>query len=209
MAAPVPIQDIGKKFEKWCRLVSFVEEGGKSVCKKILHTRMGVPEEGAEMYKYLQRYKAEIKRCSELQPFQENILLPCDKVIDVTKLDLPLYTYIVQILDKSEKYPLIKALRYRRNDLIHMEETSRDMCKQKFEKYWDEVSQLLRNYNDGMELMENLKTDTYSLNQESKKTLRNILHSIETQGNDILYNIQHSENCLVSRLVSPLLSDRV
>ena len=38
-----------------------LQEGGESVCKYILHTEMGVPTEGQEMYKYLQKYATDIK----------------------------------------------------------------------------------------------------------------------------------------------------
>ena len=55
-------QEIWSKFEKWCRLVILVQEGGESVCKHILHTEMNVPTEGGEMYKYLESYKDDIKK---------------------------------------------------------------------------------------------------------------------------------------------------
>lgn len=123
----VSVQDVGKKFEKWCRLVVFIEEGGKSVCRNILHTKMGVPKEGAKIYEYLQCCKTEIKKC-ELLPFQENTLFPNDRLLDDSKLDLPLFTYIIQILDENKNYPLIKDLRYKRNELFHMEETRKEVC---------------------------------------------------------------------------------
>ena len=125
--AMVSVQDVGKKFEKWCRLVVFIEEGGKSVCRNILHTKMGVPKEGAKIYEYLQCCKTEIKKC-ELLPFQENTLFPNDRLLDNSKLDLPLFTYIIQILDENKNYPLIKDLRYKRNELFHMEETRKEVC---------------------------------------------------------------------------------
>ena len=177
-------EDIAKQFEKWCRLVIFIEEGGKAVCKNILHTRLGVPKEGSKLYEYLQHYKTEIKRC-ELQPFQENILLPSDGVIENSKLDLLLYTYIVQILDKVKEYPFIKELRYKRNELFHMEGARRDMSEQNFEEHWNQVSYyLLKCHFDGMELMSSLKTDALFLSQEHLDTLKDILYNI--QGNNLV-----------------------
>ena len=132
-----------KKFGKWCRLVILIEEGGQSVCKDILHKRMHVPTEGEGIYKYLQYYKMEIEKLT-LQAYQEKILLPDDGVIDKEKLDLPLYTHIIQILDKSKQYSSIKKLTCKRNKLFHMEEGRRDICEKEFEEYWEQVSQMLK-----------------------------------------------------------------
>ena len=166
-----------KKFEKWCHLVVFIEEEGKLICRNILHGRMHVPEEGAEIYKYLQHYKSEIRKC-HLPCYAENILLSNDEILDRSKLDLSLYTYIIQILDKAKKYPLIKELRYKRNQLFHMG-ASRDMSEQEFKEHWDEVSQLLKDLNDGMEFSNKLKPDAHFLSEEHEMALKVILKDIE------------------------------
>lgn len=167
-------QEIWSKFEKWCRLVILVQEGGESVCKHILHTEMNVPTEGGEMYKYLESYKDDIKK-SKMFSYQRKILLPDDGIIDTTKLDIPLFTYVIQILDKSKKYPSIENLRYKRNELFHMEEVQRNMTSKQFNGLWDEVAQLLNGLNFDMSLLNSLKSDNLFLNQHHKMILGYIL----------------------------------
>ena len=104
------VHNTANKFDKWCRLVILIEEGGLSVCKDILHQRMHVPTEGQGIYKYLQHYRMEIQKY-KLQAYQEKILLPDDGVIDKKQLNLPLYKYIIQMLDKAKQYSSVKRLR--------------------------------------------------------------------------------------------------
>ena len=167
-------QDIWNRFERWCRLIILVQEGGESVCKHILYKEMNVPTEGGEMYKYLQNYKDDIQK-SKMFGYQRKVLFPDDRVIDKTKLDIPLFTYIIQILDKFKKYPSIEKLRFKRNELFHMEEVRRNMSLQEFSDLWDEVVQLLNGLNYDMSLLNSFKSDDLFLNQHYKMTLGYIL----------------------------------
>ena len=167
-------QAIWNKFEKWTRLVIMLQQGGESVCKYILHTEMGVPTDGAEMYKHLKNYEADIKRTIRYD-YQKKILLPANKHIDKTKLDIPLFSYIIQILDKNKKYPSIKELRFMRNDLFHMEENRRNMSQKEFDDQWDKVAQLLYGLKYGMSSLNSLKSDDLARNQDHKTTMDDIL----------------------------------
>ena len=172
------VRNTAKKFDKWCRLVILIEEAGQSVCKDILHKRMHVPTEGQGIYKYLQHYRTEIEKY-KLQAYQEKILLPDDGVIDKKQLDLPMYTYIIQILDEAKQYSSIKRLRYKRNKLFHMEEDRRDMCEEEFEEYWEQVSQMLKSLDYDMVLLNSLKSEAPFLTQEREETLKNIFFDIQ------------------------------
>ena len=167
-------QDVCNKFEKWCRLVILLQEGGESACKDILHTELRVPTDGGEMYKHLQSYEADIKE-KITTGYQKRILLPNDKQIDIEKLDIPLFSYIIEILDKNKKYPSIKKLRYMRNDLFHMEGNQRNMSEQEFNVQWNKVEQLLNGLNFDMSSVINLKDVNLVINQQNKTTLDDIL----------------------------------
>ena len=169
-------QDIWNKFEKWCRLVILVQEGGESVCKEIIYTEMGVLTDGREMYKYLKKYETDIKK-SKMFSYQKRALLPDDENIDKKKLDVPLFTYIIQILDKTNKYSSIEKLRYKRNELFHMEEVRRNMSVQQFDNLWDEVSQLLNDLNVNKSLLNSLKSDNLFMHQYHKATLDYIIET--------------------------------
>ena len=172
------IYNTAKRFEKWCRLAILIQEGGESVCKDILHKRIGVPTEGQDIYNYLQHYKTEIKNLN-LQRYQEKILLPDNGVIDKRKLDLPLCTYIIQILDQTKQYLSIKKLRYKRNEIFNMEEYKKDMCEEKFEEYWNQLSELLKGLNYDMNLSINLKSEDLFLSRGREETIRYIVCDIQ------------------------------
>lgn len=127
------------RYEYWSRLVALIEEEGESVCKFILHTEMGVPTEEEEMYKYLLNFKTNIRR-SNMSLYQKRVLLPEDGRIDKTKLDIALYTHLINMMGKKEIYPRIEWLRFKRNELMHMK---KDLSVLAFNRLWDEKSQAL------------------------------------------------------------------
>ena len=127
------------RYEYWSRLVALIEEEGGSVCKFILHTEMGVPTEEEEMYKYLLNFKTNIRR-SNMSLYQKRVLLPEDGRIDKTKLDIALYTHLINMMGKKEMYPRIEWLRFKRNELMHMK---KDLPVLAFNHLWDEKSQAL------------------------------------------------------------------
>ena len=127
------------RYEYWSRLVALIEEEGESVCKFILHTEMGVPTEEEEMYKYLLNFKTNVRR-SDMSLYQKRVLLPEDGRIDKTKLDIALYTHLINMMGKKEMYPRIEWLRFKRNELMHMK---KDLSVLAFNRLWDEKSQAL------------------------------------------------------------------
>lgn len=163
-------QDIFSKYEKWNHLLMLIQEGGESVCKYVLHVEMGVPTEGREMYKYLQKYADDILT-SKMYGHEIKILLNEDRNIDTRRLGLQLYTFIIQILDKNNKYPLIPKLRYRRNELFHMEEFRRNISEKEFDDRWNELSRLLMNFNLDLSSLQSLKHVNRLPNRDDRESL--------------------------------------
>ena len=171
-------QDIWNKFEKWCRLAILVQAGGESVCKDILK-ELKVPEGGKDMYEHLKDHKIRITNSKKMFPFQKKALLPDSEDIDTTKLDIALFTHIIEILDdpSKPKYPRIKELRFKRNELFHMKEDQRDMSELEFDNRWNEVSQLFTNLitTFDMSTLSGLKNDNLFSNPDQKKILEDTL----------------------------------
>lgn len=163
-----------RKFEKWCRLVILLQEGGESVCKYILHNKLDVPTDGGEMYKHFQSYEADIRKTIKYS-YQKEIILPANKHIDEKKIDIPLFSYMIQILDKNKTYSSIENLRFMRNDLFHMEENRRNMSEQEFNDQWDKLTQLLKDLNFDMSSLSSLKRIDLVMEQDHKTTLDDIL----------------------------------
>ena len=165
---------IWNKYQKWCRVVILLQEGGETVCKDILFN-MGVDmKNGRVIYQKLEQHRTDINK---LARYQRVILLPNSKNVDTSKLDLSLQTHIIGILDKT-KFPVMKELRDKRNELFHMEEGKRDMTEQTFKDYWDQLSKLLTGLNYDMKLLSSLKIDNY-LSEQHKKRLGDILCYIQ------------------------------
>ena len=150
------LTDIWNKYRKWCRLVILLHEGGEIVCKDIL-CKIGVTNvtDGVEIYQKLEPYKETIKK---MRGYQKKVLLPDNKVIDTAKLDFALNTHIIEILDTGKKHLSIKELRDMRNELFHMPDHQRDMAEEQFNKYWDQISQVLICLGYNMNLLIGLKT---------------------------------------------------
>ena len=134
------VQDIKTKFERWVRLVILLQEGGDSVCKRIIHTEMTVPRQGNEMYKFFKSCETEINK-SNMPKYEKEKILPKNECTDTAKLDIPMITRIIQIFDKTVKYKSISKLRHKRNYLFNMGENGRDMSEYRyiFSDHWNEV----------------------------------------------------------------------
>ena len=171
-------QDIWNRFGRWCRLAILVQEGGESVCKSILHIELNVPKGGKEMYRHLKSYETSINN-SRMFPYQKKALLPVNEDIDITKLDIALFTYIIQILDdpNQPKYPRIEQLRFKRNELFHMKEDQRNMSEPEFNNQWNEVSQLLTDLMKTFDMttFDRFKSENLFSNPDKKKMLEDIL----------------------------------
>ena len=130
------------------------------------------------MYRHLKSYETSIKNIN-MFPYQKKALLPVNEDIDTKKLDIALFTYIIQILDDPSKpnYPRIKQLRFKRNELFHMKEDQRIMSEPKFDNQWNEVSQLLTDLMKTFDMttFNRFKSDNLLLNPDQKTMLERIL----------------------------------
>ena len=169
------LHDNWNKFQRWCRLIILVHEGGESVCKDIL-SKMGIKDitDGAAIYRKMKLYEKKLKTMSF---YLQETLLPDNKVVDASKIDISLCTHIIEILDTTQSYPLIAKLRRKRNELLNMPEEKRDMTEKLFNNFWENILQLLEYHHYDTKLMKDLKTEDH-LSQQHEKTLTNIIHSI-------------------------------
>ena len=160
-------------YQKWSCLSILVQEGGKLVCKSIL-SKMGVRyiEDGEKLFQYLILYEDKIMK---MGIYHREIILPDNKVIDTSKLDVSLLTYIIEMLDKGEDYTLIKELRDMWYKLLHMSQTKMDMTVEQFEKFWDKISKLLGYLGYDINLHNNLRNGD-ELDEAHTETLEYILH---------------------------------
>ena len=163
------------KHKKWCRLVILLHEGGEKIVKDIL-VHIGVDiTDGAKIYKILKDEETKIKK----KPlYLKQLLLPPGGVVDTTKLDFSALCYIIEVLDKQKKFPLIGQLKNRRNDFFHMSDEDKDMTEQQFNKYWNEVSKLLKDFGYDVNMLTGLKTE-YQLSEDHKKRLDHIQGRVE------------------------------
>ena len=85
-------------------------------------------------------------------------LLPDSQVVDTTTLSFVTRCYIIQVLDSYGVFGEIAKLRVKRNDLLHMSDDEKNMGDQQFNKYWDEISQLLTGFGCDLSRLKHLKT---------------------------------------------------
>ena len=168
--------DIWNKHRRWCRLIIFLYQYGESACKDIL-SKMGIKDvkNGAEIYSKLEPYEREIEKMGF---YHKKNLLPVDKVIDTSKMDIILSTHIIEILDKQEDYPLIFKLRRKWIELLFMSNSERDLTEQQFKDYWNKISLLLSDLHCDMKLVKDLKTEQ-NLSKEHEKILEEITNKIK------------------------------
>ena len=153
MASPA---DAWNKHRNWCRLVILLHEGGESIVKCIL-SQMGVDiTNGSEIYQKMKLHEKD--RLKKVPYYLRKDLLPDSKVVDTTKLDFSARCHIIQVLDTQTKFPEIEKLRDKRNDLFHKSDDEKNMGDQQFNKYWDEISQLLTDFGYDVSKLINLKT---------------------------------------------------
>ena len=148
--------DAWNKHRNWCRLVILLHEGGESIVKRIL-VQMGVDiTNGSEIYQIMKLH--EKNRLKKVPYYLRKDPLPDSKVVNTTKLDFSARCHIIQILDTQTQFPKIEKLRDKRNDLFHKSDDEKNMGDQQFNKYWDEISQLLTDFGYDVSKLINLKT---------------------------------------------------
>lgn len=169
--------DIWKTYQRWCRLLILLCEGGEFLWKDIL-PKMGIKDvtDGREIYSKLRFHKRKKK---EMGLYHQKSLLPENEVIDTTKTDISLRTHIIQILDQTEEYSQIVKLRRLWIELLHMSEDERIMKEKQFKEYWDDISLLLtKHFNFDMDLVKDLKTESH-LTQDFESILQVVTKKIE------------------------------
>ena len=168
--------DPWNKYRKWCRLVILLHEGGEEIVKDILD-QIGVDiTDGAKIYQKLKPY--EKTKLKNKPGYLKKILLPLSEVVDTSKLDFSARCHIIEVLDTHKQFPLIGKLRNRRNDFFHMSVEEKDMTEQQFNKYWKDISQLLKDFGYDVNILIGLKTDD-QLSEDHRKRLDHIKGRLE------------------------------
>ena len=161
------IMDIYQKSEKWLRLVTLNNYAGTILCKDVLHTKEGLPLDGAQLYQILLVYKDQMKFND-----QKEILCPSNGITDESKFDVTLYTSLIEVMFKSKYNRLIKDVRKNRNHIYHM--ANKDISESEFEKEWNSACAMLEGHGF-TESVEDLK----NCNLFTIKKLKKIMDSIQ------------------------------
>ena len=164
------ITDIYQNSEKWLRLVTLNNYAGTILCKDVLHTKEGLPVDGAQLYQKLLVYKDQMKFND-----QKDILCPSNGITDESKFDVTLYTSLIDGMFKSKYNRLIKDLRNNRNHIYHM--ANKDISESDFEKEWNNACAMLQGHGFA-EMVEDLK----NCNLFTIRKLEKILDSIPSEG---------------------------
>ena len=100
----------------WLHFVVLIDCAGSKLCKKVLHTKEGLPEDGSQLHYKLLPFKDEIEFND-----QKEILCPPRGITDESKFDIALYTKLIEKMFQGKHNLLIRNLGKNRNDLHHME----------------------------------------------------------------------------------------
>ena len=160
------IKVIYQNHENWLRLVVLIDYAGSKLCKEVLHTKEGLPENGSQLYHRLLPYKDKMR-----YPDQKEILCPQSGVTDENKFDITLYTMLIEKMFQGKHQDLIKDLRKNRNNLHHM--ASKDISDSDFEKRWKSVCDMLQGHGF-TETVQDLKTGSLLTIEKLEKTLKSI-----------------------------------
>lgn len=116
--------------EKYGQLYVFFLEVCRSFIDNKLHVGMGVPEDGEEMYAYLDEksydsyqepYEEIISSLEYLSEREKEILRPSDGIIKVENLDFVIYLKIIRFLGRNWKYKNLSRYMIKvRNHLCHI-----------------------------------------------------------------------------------------
>ena len=169
------IKDVYQNSEKWLRLVTLIDYAGTQLCKDILHTKEGLPYDGAQLYCQLIVYKDKMQFKK-----QKEILCPPNGMTDENKFDITLYTNLIGAMFNSKYDALINDLRNKRNHLHHM--AKKDMSETDFESEWNSTCAMLQGHGFNKPVKD-LKIG----NLLSSKNLEKILDFIESQTQGTVY----------------------
>ena len=165
------VKVIYQNHENWLRLVVLIDYGGLKLCKEVLHTKEGFPEDGSQLYDELLPYKDKMQ-----YPDQKEILCPQSGITDESKFDITLYTKLIEKVFKARHRDLIKDLRQNRNNLYHM--ANKDISDPVFEKRWKSACDMLQRHGF-TEAVDDLKTGSLLTIEKLEKILKSIPSQIE------------------------------
>ena len=165
------VKVIYQNHENCLRLVVLIDYGGLKLCKEVLHTKEGLPEDGSQLYHELLPYKDKMQ-----YPDQKEILCPQSGVTDESKSDITLYTKLIEKIFKARHQDLIKDLRQKRNNLYHM--ANKDISDSDFEKRWKSACDMLQRHGF-TETFDDLKTGSLLTIEKLEKILKSIPSQIE------------------------------
>ena len=159
--------------EKWLRLVTLMDYAGTVLCKDVLHTKEGLPYDGAQLYHKLLPFKDKMQFND-----QKEILCPSNEITDESKFDITLYTGLIRAMFKQKHNSLINDLIAKRNHLYHM--ANKNLSEKEFEDEWNNVCSTLENHGF-TEAVQDLKIDDLLKIEKVSRTLDSIKSHI--QGN--------------------------
>ena len=163
------IKVIYQNHENWLRLVVLIDYGGKKLCKEVLHTKEGLPEDGSQLYHKLLPYKMQYLD-------QKEIVCPQSGITGESKFDITLYTKLIEKMFKRRHQDLIKDLRKNRNDLHHI--ASKDISNSDFEKRWKSACDMLHRHGFTKKV-DDLKTGNLLTIEKLEKIMNSIQNLIK------------------------------
>ena len=166
------VKVIYQNHENCLRLVVLIDYGGLKLCKEVLHTKEGLPEDGSQLYHELLPYKDKMQ-----YPDQKEILCPQSGITDESKFDITLYTKLIEKVFKARHRDLIKDLRQNRNNLHHM--ANKDISDPVFEKRWKSACDMLQRHGF-TEAVDDLKTGSLLTIEKLEKILKSIENLIKS-----------------------------
>lgn len=158
-----------KDYEKWLRVATLIDFGGRHLCHNVLHKKECLPTDGAKLYIEFKDLKSKICKFKD----QEEILCPSNGVTDESKFDLTLYTSIIQVKFPNKYNSLLTDLRKSRNEEFHRGDKS--LSDMEFNELWNNTKQMLESHGFDIKLIGKLKTCDLSTNQQFKDILNDIV----------------------------------
>lgn len=141
-------------YEKWLRLITLLDFGGRSICKDKLKSE-GVPidGDGADLREFFNDHKDKFtyKR-------QKLVLCPGDgeKKTDEAKFDISLYTDILRKVYPGKYGELVGDLKIWRNQLFH--QGDKVYAQKEFDKSWSKLSAFLQKHGFDLNKVNDWKT---------------------------------------------------
>ena len=152
-----------EKFLPWLRIVVGLDLIALPWLKRILQEKLGAPEDGKKLYKYLEEYQAKFEE-EGIKPSQTEKLFPKDEAkTDETKFDITLYGFIIRTIAKhtqtniQEDIKVVNSIVNFRNRMKHM--GNKKMNEQEFKKQWKEIVTFFHQNGFNVNVISSLKSD--------------------------------------------------